>query len=404
MTAPRVVVVGAGIVGLAVARAVRAASPAAHVTVVEKEDGVARHQTGHNTGVIHAGALYPPGSAKTELCVRGAALMKDYCRVHGVPMRELGKLFIAADADEAVRLRALYERGRDAGVEGLEYLGASGIADYEPHAVGHSAVLSSRSAVVDYAVVAESVADGLREAGVDLRLAHTVTGFEHGSDVTRVVTDRGSIDADVVIVCAGLYSDRLARLDDQPRDPRIFPFRGEYFELREHRRHLVRTLIYPVPNPRYPFLGVHLTRHVDDRVTVGPTAFAAFARQGYRRTDVEPRQLWEFVSAPGFRRFARQHWRAGAEELRALASRRVFLSRARKYVPELTSRDLVPHEAGVRAQALDADGSMVDDFRIVRSGRVVHVRNARSPAATAAFAIAERVMGMMPEFHQRPSH
>lgn len=387
----RVAVIGAGIVGLAVARQLCRQRPDWDVVVVDKEPDVARHQTGHNSGVIHAGIYYPPGSLKAGLCRRGVRLLEDFCDEHGVPYAKLGKLVVALDDGESARLRDIHERALANGISDVTMLGPAGMRDIEPHVAGVAALHSPSTAVVDFVAVARALADDLRRRGGTVRLSSEVTAMRETASGVVLETTSGEVRADRVIVCAGLQSSRLATLAGDDEDPRIVPFRGEYYRLTERSAGLVRGLVYPVPDPRYPFLGIHLTRRIDGAVDVGPNAVLAFALQGYRRTDVSLRDLAEVVGWSGFRRMARQHWRTGAREMLGSLSRRYFLAQARRYVPELARRDLVVAPAGVRAQALRRDGSLVDDFRITTRQRVTLVRNAPSPAATSSLAIAEHI-------------
>ena len=366
--------------------------PGSQITVVDKEADVARHQTGHNSGVAHAGLYYVPGSLKARLCRRGIGLLKDYCLERGLPYDEIGKLVVARDTVEIDRLRSIRDRAEANGVPDVRWLSSSELTGLEPAVVGEAALLSPSTAIVDFVAVARAFADDVRAAGGMLRLGFEVSRIARRGDQAAVGTPDGErLIADRLVVCAGLQSDRVARLAGDDAEPAIVPFRGEYYRLVPARRHLVRRLVYPVPDPAYPFLGVHFTPRVDGQVDVGPNAVLAMAREGYRRRDVRPRDLAETLRWPGFRRLARQHWRAGAGELRGSVSKRAFVALAREYVPSLTVEDVVPAPAGVRAQAVDRDGSLVDDFRIGRIGPVVTVRNAPSPAATSALAIAEHV-------------
>lgn len=387
-----VCIVGAGIVGLAVARQLTLSAPDVHVTVLDKEKDVGLHQTGHNSGVVHAGLYYKPGSLKAALCGRGRSLMRDYCVEKGIPFDEVGKLVIAADDDEVAGLREIERRSQENQVPGLRWLDAEALRDVEPNAVGVAALHSPRTAITDFQAVTRAYADDVVSAGGIVRLGVTVTGIGQESGRARVTTSDGSFTADHVIVCAGLHADRVAALAGDTDDPVIVPFRGEYLDLLPHKRDLVNGLIYPVPDPDYPFLGVHFTRRVDGGLDIGPNAVLAFAREGYRRGDIDLADLMATLRWPGFRRLARQHWRMGLGEMAGSASRRVFVRRAQRYVPAITAADVVPAHAGVRAQAVDRDGGLVDDFRIHHVGAVTAVRNAPSPAATSSLAIAEHVV------------
>jgi L-2-hydroxyglutarate oxidase LhgO len=426
VTGERIGVVGAGIIGLAVARELTARG--ARVTVLDKEHRVAAHQTGHNSGVAHAGLYYQPGSLKAVLCRRGIGLLEKFCAEHDLPYQECGKLVIARNEGELDGLAEIQRRATENGVPGLRRLpGLAAIREIEPYATGVAALHSPHTAIVDFPAVCRALAADLQGAGGTLHLGCEVVRLRPranevtvtirvtpppGSDsraplpqVSPAQSDAASSAAgeapasshvetlafDRVVVCAGLQSDRVARLAGDTRGPAIIPFRGEYFRLVPGRTPLVQGLIYPVPDPRYPFLGVHFTRRVDGGVDIGPNAVLATAREGYRRTDLRLADLWETLAWPGFRRMARTHWRTGLKEMYGSVSRRAFIAQARTFVPDLTVADVVAAPAGVRAQAVDADGSLVDDFRIGHVGQITTVRNAPSPGATSSLAIAEYI-------------
>jgi L-2-hydroxyglutarate oxidase LhgO len=388
-----VVVVGAGIVGLAVGR--RLALSGRRVTVVDKEPAVAQHQTGHNSGVVHSGIYYTPGSLKAVLCRRGVTLLREYCIEHDLPYREVGKVVVARSEAELGRLGDLERRAGANGVPGVRRLGPEALRELEPHVTGVAALHSPTTAIVDFPAVARCLAAEIGSAGGSLRLGEAVTAVtrEQGRAVVATTGDR--IEAEQVVICAGLQSDVVARTAGDEPGPAIVPFRGEYFRLVPERTDLVRGLVYPVPDPAYPFLGVHFTPRVDGRVDVGPNAVLATAREGYRKRDVSARDLWATLRWPGTRRLFREHWRAGLHEVRGSLSKRSYVALAREYVPDLRRDDLVRAPAGVRAQAVDLDGSLVDDFRISHLGPVTAVRNAPSPAATSSLAIAEHVVAAM---------
>ena len=392
MTIRNVGVVGAGILGLAIARRLGQVMPGVEVTVLEKEAAVAQHQTGHNSGVVHAGLYYRPGSLKADLCQAGRAMLAEYCREHHLPYQTCGKLVVAADTHEIPALHEIQARAEANSVPGIRWLDSQAIPDMEPYAVGAAALHSPQTAITDFAAVARCVADEVRLSGGQVLLSTRVLSANQLAGGVNVVTDRGVLTFDRLIVCAGLQSDRVARSAGDLAEPSIIPFRGEYLRLRPDRRWLVRALIYPVPDPAYPFLGVHFTLRVDGNIDVGPNAVLATAREGYGRGAVALDDILETVRWPGFRRLAREHWRMGLEELAGSVSRRLFVSRARRYVPSLRAADVERAPAGVRAQAVDRDGSLVDDFRIHNLGAVLAVRNAPSPAATSSLAIAEHVV------------
>jgi L-2-hydroxyglutarate oxidase LhgO len=385
-------VIGAGIVGLAVARQMSLQYPGIDVAVFEKEDRVAAHQSGHNSGVVHAGVYYRPGSLKARLCLRGASLLREYCAERDIRYRELGKLIVASDSSELAGLSAIEDRARRNGVPGISRITQDDIAGLEPSVTGVAALHSPHTAVVDYVGVCEAIAGDVRRAGGRIFLSSPVTALaERGSCVEVRVADSVH-QFDQVIVCGGLQSDRLARAAGQLDDLRIIPFRGEYYALRAEAGSRIHGLVYPVPDPRYPFLGVHFTPDVADKVHVGPNAVLALALEGYRFTDISLRDVRELARWPGTWRLAGRHWRHGVRELTASISKRAYLSQARRYVPGLRMADLVAAGAGVRAQAVDRGGNLVDDFALQHAGRILLVRNAPSPAATSSLAIAEHIV------------
>jgi (S)-2-hydroxyglutarate dehydrogenase len=388
-------VVGGGIVGLAIARELGQRVPDARIVVFEKEDQLARHQTGHNSGVVHAGIYYKPGSLKAELCTRGRSLLLEYCAERRLPYEECGKLVVAVDPAELGRLNALEETARRNGVPGLRRVEGSGIVEVEPHAAGLVALHSPATAITDYVAVAEEFAADVEAAGGRILLSTTVTGVNRRAAGVEVTTQHEKHLVDRLVICAGLQADRVSQLADGADGPRIIPFRGEYMAVREAKRDLVKGMIYPVPDPRYPFLGVHYTRRVSGGLEVGPNAVLALRREGYRRLNVNPADMRSIASWPGFWRMARTHWRTGITEVRGSLSVRAYMRVAARYVPEIGAADVVRAGAGVRAQAVDRDGSLVDDFRISSSDRITSVRNAPSPAATSSLAIAEYVVGGM---------
>lgn len=385
-------VVGAGILGLAIARELTIRFPGVAVTVLEKEGRVAAHQSGHNSGVVHAGVYYPPGSLKASLCRRGAGQIREFCQQHGVRFRELGKLIVAVAEQELPGLAEIERRAALNRVPGIRRLGQAEIAEIEPHVRGLAAVHSPYTAAVDYVALCEELARAVQSSGGEVLLSTRVTGVRENASAVRVSSAAGARDFDYLIVCAGLNGDHFAASLGRPGDLRIVPFRGEYYELQPDARQRVRGMVYPVPDPRYPFLGVHLTRHVDDTVHVGPNAVLALALEGYRWTNVSVRELAPLAWWPGTWQLARRHWRSGISEIAGSLSKRRYLARARAYLPDLRLDDLVRSKSGVRAQAVRRDGSLEDDFVLQSEGRVILVRNAPSPAATASLAIAEHVI------------
>ncbi len=375
-----VTIIGAGIVGLATARALLHRYPRLRLAVLEKEPAIARHQTGRNSGVIHSGLYYTPGSLKARLCVEGAAALTRFCDEHGIPYQRCGKVVVATEAAELPRLEELYRRGTANGVPGLELIGPERLREIEPHAAGLRALHSPNTGIVDYGRVAAALAEDIRQAGGAILTGRAVQSITRRNGMVRIETPAGAIETRFAIGCAGLHADRVAALSGAPRVPRIVPFRGDYYILKPARRRLIRALIYPVPDPAFPFLGVHSTLRMDGSIWLGPNAVLAFAREGYRRRDVSVPDLWDALSYPGFQALARRYWRD--------FSKRRFVRAAQRLVPGLDPADVVPGPAGVRAQALTLDGRLVDDFVIDADGPIVHVRNAPSPAATSALAIA----------------
>lgn len=392
MPAPlRHLVIGGGIIGLAVADRIRREHPGAPVTVVEKEDHWAAHQTGRNSGVIHSGLYYPPGSKKALMCRAGAASMLAFAQHEGVAHQICGKLVVATRQDELAGLARLHERGLANGLEVTRLTGAQA-REREPHVRAVAALHVPATGIIDYAAVCAALVRRLERSGTTLVLGAEVLGAVRSGPTTIVRTTAGDLAADRVVACAGLHGDEVARRLGHEPSARIVPFRGEYFALAPEATHLVRKLVYPVPDPSFPFLGVHLTRGVDGQVHAGPNAVLAFAREGYDWRTVKVTELRDTLSFPGFWRLAARHYRAGSAEIARSLSRHRFADSLRRLVPEVRDEHLLPAPAGVRAQALRRDGSLVDDFLVERSGPVVHVLNAPSPAATSAFEIARHLV------------
>lgn len=386
-----VAVVGGGLVGLATARALLLARPHLAVVLLEKEARVAAHQSGHNSGVIHSGLYYAPGSAKARTSVAGAAAMRRFCAEHGLAVEECGKVVVATREDELPALAELARRGRENGVADLAEIGPDRLREIEPHAAGIRALHVPHAAIVDYVRVAEALAAEVARLGGEVRLGAEVRSIRQRPRKLLLDTARGELECGFLVGCAGLHSDRLARLEGAEPEARIAPFRGEYYELVPERRSLVRGLIYPVPDARFPFLGVHFTRMIGGGVEAGPNAVLALAREGYRRTDADARDLAELIAFPGFWRMAARYWKTGlAEQWRSL-SKRAFTAALARLVPDVRAEDLEPAGSGVRAQALLPSGRLADDFRIVERARALHVVNAPSPAATASLAIGAEI-------------
>ncbi|EWT07857.1 hydroxyglutarate oxidase [Intrasporangium chromatireducens Q5-1] len=395
MGAQRVVVVGAGIVGAAIARALVMGGSEVSVTVLEKEPSPGLHQTSRNSGVVHAGLYYQPGSDKARLSREGVRRLREYCRARGLPYQEVGKVLVALDAGDEARLTRIHERAVANGVPGVRWLGAAELTEIEPHVHGRAGLHSPTTAIVDFGRIAAAFLQDACDHGAGVRTGFEVSTISAGSPTRVTATSGETVAADLLVIAAGLHTDRLAGLAGDSPFPRIVPFRGEFHELVPGARHLVRGLIYPVPDPRYPFLGVHLTKRVDGTVLLGPNAVLALSREGYLRRDLEAREVRELLAFKGFRTFARANAVTGAREMWGSLNRRAFIAAARRYVPEIKPSDVVRAPAGVRAQAMDADGSLVDDFRFSRVGNVFSVRNAPSPAATASLAIADLVLDQL---------
>jgi L-2-hydroxyglutarate oxidase LhgO len=389
----RYVIVGGGILGLATAYQLIRSSPGTEVVVLEKERQLACHQTSHNSGVVHAGIYYAPGSLKARLCRRGLGLLRDFCAAHDLPYEACGKIVVATEERELEPLRSLAERAAANGVPGLRWLEHGELTAVEPHVNGAAGLHSPETAIADFAAVARAFAGEVTAGGGQIRTGSAVVRVhQDGGNPKTQLIDGSLLEADRVIVCAGLQADRLAIASGEPTEPRIIPFRGEYWRLVPERSHLVRGLIYPVPDPALPFLGVHLTRKIDGTVLLGPNAILATSRDGYERRRFDPRDVYDAISWPGTVRMLRRHWRAGIGELVRAASKRRFVADVARYVPAIAVQDVVPAPAGVRAQAIDRDGALVDDFRLGVGGSVAWVRNAPSPAATSCLAIAEELL------------
>ncbi|MPZ87528.1 MAG: L-2-hydroxyglutarate oxidase [Nitriliruptorales bacterium] len=386
-----VVVVGGGIVGLSVAHHLLLARPGAGVVLLEKERALAQHQTGRNSGVIHSGIYYRPGSLKARTVARGRQALLDYCEQHDIIHERCGKVIVATDQAQEGLLEGLRERAAANGVK-ADRIGSDRLRELEPHARGRAALHVPDAGIVDFRAVCAVLATGLRTAGADIRLSNRVTGVIEEANGVTVLTPRGPIRARQMVNCAGLYADRIAAMAGRgPRAIRIVPFRGEYYELVPERRGLVRNLIYPVPDPAFPFLGVHFTRMIDGSVHAGPNAVLALSREGYRWSSINVRDSWETLRHPGFRRLVRRHARTGFGEVHRSLRKQAFVGALQGLVPEVGMDDLVPSTAGVRAQALAPDGRLVDDFVLEETPRALHVLNAPSPAATASFEIGRRI-------------
>jgi len=389
-----IVVIGGGIVGLATALHVTRSFPRLRLLLVEKEDAVAKHQSGHNSGVIHSGIYYKPGSLKAKLCVEGATAMVEFCREHNITYKLCGKVIVATDEEEFPRLQTLLERGQANGLAGLRQLNPEQIREIEPHCSGLRGLYVPQTGIADYPAVCEKYAELITANGGVVRKGTKVIGFDSSNGETTVETTQGAFLTRFVINCAGLHSDRMSRLAGQTPDVQIVPFRGEYYDLVPEKEYLVKSLIYPVPDPRFPFLGVHFTQRVHGGVDAGPNAVLALKREGYRWRDISIRDTADTLSYPGFWRLAGKYWRYGASEVYRSLSKQSFVRALQRLVPEVRSQDLVRDGSGVRAQALRRDGSLVDDFLFVRSANILNVCNVPSPAATASLSIGDTIVQM----------
>src|SRR5271157_1230915 len=396
-------IIGAGIVGLATALEATQRFPDMRLVVVEKEDHVAAHQTGHNSGVIHSGLYYKTGSLKARNCVAGAASMKRFCQEQGVPFEECGKLVVATTPEEVPRLEQLHQRGIANGVPGLRMLDRGQFREIEPHCSGIRALQVPTTGIVDYTVVAHKYAELVERAGGQVVLDAKVVGLRDDGQSNIVETKAGAFRARYIVNCAGLYSDAVARMAGVPTDLEIVPFRGEYYEVKPERR-LVKALIYPVPDPRFPFLGVHFTRRVNGSVEAGPNALLAFRREGYTGSDVDLTEAMETLRYRGFWKMARKYWKMGMAEQYRSWIKPAFVKALQKMVPELGEDDLAPGGSGVRAQAVDRNGNLLDDFHFVHSRRMIHVCNVPSPAATASLEIGREVVDMLANCFEFAEH
>ncbi len=390
-----VIIVGGGIVGLATALQLINQKPSLKILLLEKESVVANHQTGNNSNVIHSGVYYKPGSLKATNCIRGYTMLIDFCRQHNVAFNLCGKVIVATDEKELPFLNTIMERGQLNGLKDLKRLTQAQLKEYEPHVAGIAGVHVPQTGIVDYRVVAEKYAEVFQKDGGEIKLSEKVIDVQIGNDQVVVVTQKSSYTAKVMVNCAGLYSDKIAALTDKNLNVKIIPFRGEYYKLKKEKEYLVKTLIYPVPDPNFPFLGVHFTTMVGGGVECGPNAVLAFKREGYKKSDIDLAELGESLAWPGFRKVASKYWRTGLGEMYRSFSKAAFTKALQKLMPEIQEDDLIAGGAGVRAQACDRDGGLVDDFMILEDKRVINVCNAPSPAATSSLAIGETVANLV---------
>jgi L-2-hydroxyglutarate oxidase LhgO len=389
-----IVIVGGGIVGLSTAMQACRAFPRLRLLLVEKEDRVARHQSGHNSGVIHSGIYYKPGSLKAKLCVEGAAAMVAFCREHAIPIEICGKIIVATSVEDVPRLQGLLERGQANGITGLKLLDEAQVREIEPHCGGVGWLHVPGTGITDYVAVCQKYAELIMAQGGTVSTGTEVTGITRSNGEIVVETNRGSVAARYLINCAGLHSDRISRMAGEKTEVTIVPFRGEYYDLVPEKEHLVRGLLYPVPDLRFPFLGVHFTRRIGGGVDAGPNAVLAFRREGYRRTDFSLQDAATTFAYSGFWRMAAKYWRSGAREFYRSSHKPAFVRALQTLLPEIQSADLVANGSGVRATAVSRDGSLVDDFQFVCSDNILHVWNVVSPAATASLPIGREIVRM----------
>ena len=395
MKSKQIVIIGGGIVGLATAHELLRRKPGTAVTVLEKEPRVGQHQSSHNSGVLHAGLYYKPGSQKARLAVSGLRRMVEFCQQHSIAYEICGKLVVAVDEAEVLRLQNLLERGQQNGLEGLQWLKPEQIREIEPHAAGIAALRVPQEGIVDYPRVCAVLQEEIAKSGGRVVTGAKVTRISPENAGWRIESAAGDFTTDFLVNCAGLHCDRVSELAGERREARIVPFRGEYYQIKKERQFLVRDLIYPVPDPKFPFLGVHFTRLIHGGIEAGPNAVLAFAREGYRKTDVNVADLCDALAFSGLWRFLGKHKRMSWEELKRSLSRRLFCQSLQRLVPEIREEDLEPGGAGVRAQAMSPAGELIQDFHLVRRQNALHVLNAPSPAATASLAIGETIAGMV---------
>lgn len=396
-----IAIIGAGIVGLATGYQLLKRNSGLQVSVIEKEEGPAKHQTGRNSGVIHSGIYYKPGSLKAKNCLAGKKELLEFCEQFSIPTKKLGKVIVATEKEQVPRLIEIENRGRANKVH-LERIGPSQLKEIEPHVQALEAVWIPESSVISFSAVAEQLAKEFKKMGGEIYYVEQIQMIETNGGKIRIASQKSEWDVSLLVNCGGLFSDRLAKkaLGKPLISHRILPFRGEYYQLNEQKRDLVKGLIYPVPDPRFPFLGVHLTRMIDNKVEAGPNAILAFAREGYRKTDIDLKDCWDVFSYSGFWRIAAKYWKAGCYEMARSMSKKLFLRDLQKLVPELEEKDLSPGGAGIRAQVVTPDGKLLDDFSIIEERNMIHVMNAPSPAATASFSIGRHIAQRALHFFQ----
>ncbi|MCR9063962.1 MAG: L-2-hydroxyglutarate oxidase [Cytophagales bacterium] len=391
-----VVVIGGGIVGLATALKIKEQKPNTRLVVIEKEDGPAKHQTGNNSGVIHSGLYYKPGSLKALNCINGYNMLLDFCRKEEINFDLCGKIVVATRAEQLPILETLFQRGNENGLTNLEYLNPEQMKEIEPHVAGIKGIKVPQTGIIDYTAVSLKYAEKIQELGGEIRFNERVYSVSEINSVSTVVTTKGSYDTSLVVNCGGLYSDKIAQMTQEEKiNLKIVPFRGEYYELKPEKQHLVKHLIYPVPDPNFPFLGVHFTRMINGGVEAGPNAVLAFRREGYKKTDFKFSELKETLLWPGFQKVAAKYWKTGMGEYYRSFSKAAFTKALQELIPEIKAEDLKPGGAGVRAQACDITGGLLDDFSIIENKQAINVCNAPSPAATSSLSIGQAVSEMV---------
>jgi L-2-hydroxyglutarate oxidase len=390
-----IIVIGGGIVGLATALKIKEQRPDLKVLVLEKETEVAKHQTGNNSGVIHSGLYYKPGSLKATNCIKGYNMLIDFCQKENIPFEITGKVVVATNEAQRPLLDNLYVRGQQNGLEGLRKISSQEVKEYEPYVTSVEGMWVPQTGIVDYKVVCEKYAEKLRTLGAELLFGERVTGITKGHSLSIVKTIRNTYETKLVINCGGLYSDKVAQMSQEnPLDVRIVPFRGEYYKIRPEKHYLVKNLIYPVPDPNFPFLGVHFTRMMRGGIEAGPNAVLAFRREGYKKMDINAKELWETLTWPGFQKVAMKYWETGLGEMYRSFSKAAFTKALQELIPDIQESDLIEGGAGVRAQACDRNGGLLDDFSIIEDAKVINILNAPSPAATSSLSIGQTVSEM----------
>lgn len=390
-----IIIIGGGIVGLASALKIKEKKPALNITVLEKESQVAIHQTGNNSGVIHSGLYYKPGSLKAKNCIDGYHLLLDYCQKEAIPYEITGKVVVATKAEQTPQLNTLFERGLQNNLEGIRKITVAEVREIEPHVACVEGIWVPQTGIVDYKLVAEKIKDKLLNLGVSVLFNTQVTGIAKGTSLSIITTTQGVFESKLVINCAGLFSDKVAQMSEfKPIDVRIIPFRGEYYKIKPEKHYLVKNLIYPVPDPNFPFLGVHFTRMMKGGIEAGPNAVLAFAREGYKKSNINLKEMGETLAWPGFQKVAMKYWQTGIGEMYRSFSKSAFTKALQELIPEIQESDLIEGGAGVRAQACDRTGGLLDDFSIIEDQMTINILNAPSPAATSSLAIGNSVAEM----------